>query len=82
MTSGTLSETNTNCKLEFWYYMTGVDIGSLSVWTSQGMEKTSIWYVSGSQGSEWKQAEMKLGAGTNYSVSWTILKVSIDLRLY
>ncbi|XP_022097778.1 MAM and LDL-receptor class A domain-containing protein 1-like isoform X1 [Acanthaster planci] len=68
MTSATLSETNTNCKLDFWYYMTGTNVGSLSVATSQVGANATIGYISGSQGAQWKKAEFVLGAGRDYSV--------------
>ena len=68
MTSGTLSETNANCKLDFWYYITGMDLGSLSVLTSQAGANATVGYISGSQGAAWRKAEMILGAGSDYSV--------------
>ena len=68
MTSATLSETNTNCKLDFWYYMTGTNVGSVSVVTAQAGQNRTVWYVSGSQGPKWTKAEMILGAGSDYNV--------------
>ncbi|XP_033107116.1 MAM and LDL-receptor class A domain-containing protein 1-like [Anneissia japonica] len=53
--------------LQFWYNMNGEDIGSLNVYR-HNPSSSSLWYMSGNQGPEWKLAKVDVNfLRTSYS---------------
>ncbi len=58
------------CKLNFWYHMYGADMGSLTVHTqtSDGEVDKQIWSLSGDQGDQWINAEVRFTQELNSQV--------------
>ncbi len=61
-------QSNSNaCDLSFYYYMYGVDIGTLGIDISlnNGQEWINLWSATGDQGEAWQQAAIDLSAYDN-----------------
>ena len=43
--------------LEFWYYMSGGNPGSLNIYVSTGKSRLKVWSRSGNQGDSWSLAK-------------------------
>ncbi|XP_067863191.1 MAM and LDL-receptor class A domain-containing protein 1 [Heptranchias perlo] len=63
-----ISLTGPKCKLVFWYYMSGVTIGSLQVFSKFGNLTQLLWSQSGSQGNHWRRREVFLGVHSHFQV--------------
>lgn len=57
--------------MQFWYNMYGATIGSLSVSVLvQGSSSpTKVWELSGTQGNQWKNAQVNIVSNKAYQVS-------------
>ncbi|XP_071956934.1 MAM and LDL-receptor class A domain-containing protein 2-like [Antedon mediterranea] len=55
-----IQRTSSNCKLNFWYYINGANVGSLRVYTMFDLDFKERWYIGGSQGTQWNQAVILL----------------------
>uniref|UniRef100_UPI00398F495B MAM and LDL-receptor class A domain-containing protein 1-like n=1 Tax=Pristiophorus japonicus TaxID=55135 RepID=UPI00398F495B len=64
----TISLTGPQCKLVFWYHMSGVTIGSLQVFSKYGNSTQLLWSQSGSQGNHWRRGEVFLGVQSHSQV--------------
>lgn len=53
------------CKLVFWYHMQGSSIGTLAI--SIG-SNSSVWSLTGDQGSQWKQAVVPISGSSPFTV--------------
>ncbi len=62
-----ISSTGPQCTLEFWYYMSGGSVGTLSVLTNDIAAKV-LWLRSGHQGDKWMKAMVRVGSRRNFRV--------------
>ncbi|CAB4000024.1 MAM and LDL-receptor class A domain-containing 2 [Paramuricea clavata] len=62
-----ISSTGPQCTLEFWYYMAGSSVGTLSLLTND-IGSSVLWPRSGHQGSQWKKGMVKIGSRRNFQV--------------
>lgn len=77
--SATFPSTTGQC-MQFWYNMYGATIGSLSVSVLvQGSSSpTKVWELLGTQGNQWKNAQVNIVSNKAYQVSSFITRL-IDL---
>ena len=68
LTSRMISSTGPQCTLEFWYYMSGNDVGTLSVLTND-VASNVLWLRSGNQAAKWKKGKIRVGSRRNFQVS-------------
>ncbi|XP_033104873.1 MAM and LDL-receptor class A domain-containing protein 2-like [Anneissia japonica] len=57
-----IQRTGTECILEFYYVVSGANVGSLRVYTVFDLDFKERWFIGGSQGSDWQKAEVFIGA--------------------
>ena len=54
---------NREC-LEFWYFMYGPDVGTLSIGKINGITSTTRWTTSGGKDYQWYHAQVNLQSST------------------
>ena len=57
--------TNSRQCLEFWYFMYGAHVGTLSVQKLSGVFAQQRWVTSGGKGFEWYHAQVNLQSSTS-----------------
>ena len=68
LTSRMISSTGPQCTLEFWYYMSGTSVGTLSVLTND-ISSNLLWLRSGHQADSWVKGKIRVGSRRNFQVS-------------
>jgi hypothetical protein len=53
---------------DFWYFMYGTSVGSLTVFLENSSGRTSLWSKDGNQGNDWLQAKVPLSSKTDFKV--------------
>ena len=56
-----LQQAASACQMRFYYYMSGTGIGEMRVYSLVGTARTQLLYITGNQGSAWKQAVIPIG---------------------
>ena len=57
--------------LRFSYKITGDDVGRLNVYiVSQDDSASLLWRISGSEGNEWKTAQVPIDVALGFKVTW------------
>ena len=62
-----ISSTGPQCILEFWYYMFGDSVGTLSVLTND-ISSNVLWIRSGNQAKQWMKGVVRVGSRRNFQV--------------
>ncbi|XP_069502716.1 MAM and LDL-receptor class A domain-containing protein 1 [Ambystoma mexicanum] len=61
-------ESNVDCLLTFWYYMSSTATGLIRVLIKTDDGLTNVWSESGNPSKEWKKAEVRLGKLRNFEI--------------
>lgn len=64
--------TNYRQCLEFWYFMYGSDVGSLSVSKKSGVFNQVRWTISGGKDYQWYHAQVNLQSSTSNPTQFNV----------
>lgn len=68
LSSSVISSSGPHCTLEFWYYMNGNHVGTLSVLTND-IALNVLWSRTGNQGTQWIKGIVAIGSRRNFQVN-------------
>lgn len=58
---------------DFWYFMYGKSVGSLTVYMENSSGRTNLWTRDGNQGNDWLEANIPLSSPTDFKVKYRYL---------
>lgn len=61
LVSPLLQQSSATCQLTFYYHMSGVNVGRLEVLLIEGLEKSRLWSIDGTQDNRWHKAIVRIG---------------------
>eukprot|EP00118_Oscarella_pearsei_P003168 m.13253 g.13253 ORF g.13253 m.13253 type:complete len:3799 (+) comp24600_c0_seq1:127-11523(+) len=73
--SAQFAQSGTNCRLSFWYYMSGSNVGSLTVKIQSKTGVANVWQQTGSQTNQWKSAYAIIGSKINFYILISVTKL-------
>lgn len=73
--SSTMND-NRQC-LEFWYFMYGSNVGTLTVGKTSGVLSQIRWSTSGGKGYEWYHAQVNIQAPTSNPTQFDVCFISL-----
>ena len=59
--SPVLQQSSSTCELSFYYHMSGLNVGRLEVLLIEGIERSRLWSIDGTQGDRWHRALVRVG---------------------
>jgi len=61
LVSPLVQQSSSTCELTFYYHMAGINVGRLEVLLFEGLERSRIWAIEGSQNDRWHKAIVRIG---------------------